>query len=375
MSSLQAILQTKKEEKDNGISFQNMKEIMLGERAYKIQIEGEKKCGKTRFCLSILNYLYFEKGLNPEQIMIIWVDIDNGLYPLIEQKLIPDELIPCIKYTLCSDFGEVLDATDRGIKLLREHIKQYGPAGAWLIVENMGKAWEGARDYYSQSVYNKPMRELIFEAKTRAIERAAAKGKTSGQIPAQEFDRMTDYGIINPLHNDWADEIKNSNINFIWTAHLKFEETEVKGNSKTITSRGEGQKHNAARVDFIIRKKLDSGVYMTDLLGSRYTSNLFTSVQDMDFSDFVEIINKTMTIETKKREKEWDEMRKKRETKFKDKKADTNEKKFNTKTETPEKKKLPTLHEIVSKEETKQTPKEKVQSIVDETENNEEWVI
>jgi hypothetical protein len=359
MSSLQALLQTEKEKK-TGITFQNMKDIMSGERAYKIQIEGEKKCGKTRFCLSILNHLYFEKGLSPEKILFVWIDLDNGLVPLIEQKLIPDNLIGCIDYHLCENFGEVLDATDKGIKKLREHIEKYGPAGAWLIIDNMGKAWEGARDFYSQSVYGKEMKQLVMEAKVRALERAASKtGKKSGTIPAQEFDRLTDYGIINPLHNDWADEIKNSNINFIWTAHLKYEETEVKGNSKTVISRGEGQKHNPARVDFIIRKKLDDNRYLSDLLGSRYTSNLFTNIEDMDFTDFVGLVDKTMAIETKKRNKEWEDKIKERNKKFgvdssfelaKTEKEDSIEKLETLESSSPKNGKLPTLTEVLHAE-------------------------
>ena len=306
-SSLQDMLKGDKPgAKSSAAHFQNMSDIISGERAYKIQVEGEKKCGKTRFCLSILNYLYYERGLNPDEILIVWIDLDNGLVPLVKQDLIPKDLIKCIEYHLCLDFGEVIEKTDEGIDILNAHIKKHGSAGAWLIVDNMGKAWEGARDYYSRAVYGKPMKELLIEAKQRALDRSAAKrGKKHGRIPAQEFDQLTDYGIINPLHNDWADKIKDSNVNFVWTALLKYEEKEVRGNRKTVIARGEGQKHNAARVDFIVRKKLDEGRYLTDLHGSRYTSNLFRNEEDLEFVDFVENINNTMEIEKKKRDRHW----------------------------------------------------------------------
>lgn len=311
MSSLHEMIHGKGGEADTNVEFQNMKDLVDGIRSYKIQVEGEMKCGKTRFCLSVVNYLYFERKLKPEEILVVWIDLDNGLIPLIHQKLIPDELTKCIQYHLCTDFGEVLEATDAAIAILKKHIEKHGPMGAWLIIDNMGKAWEGARDYYSRSVYGKSMRDLLFQRKIEAIQKSAAKtGKTSGRIPAREFDQLTDYGIINPLHNDWADEIKDSNINFMWTALLKYEEKEVIGNKKTVVARGEGQKHNAARVDFIIRRKLEEGRYLSDLMGSRYTSQLFSNVEDMDFTEFREMIEATMEREGKLMDKHWTRERK-----------------------------------------------------------------
>jgi len=342
-SALKDILENKKSDnqKDSKAHFKNMNDIISGERAFKIQAEGEKKTGKSRFCLSVLNYLYFERGLNPEEILVVWIDLDNGLVPLVEQELIPVELVKCIEYHLCTDFGEVLEKTDEGIEMLEKHIKKYGSAGAWLMIDNMGKAWEGARDYYSRAVYGKPMKDLLIEAKQRALDRSAAtKGKKHGRIPAQEFDQLTDYGIINPLHNDWADKIKDSNINFIWTALLKYEEKEVRGNQKTVVARGEGQKHNAARVDFIIRKKLDEGRYLTNLIGSRYTSNLFGNEEDFEFGDFIKIINKTMEVEKKKRSRQWEEKRVERAKTIEEKRKDLN--KTPLKTEKP-----PTVSEVL----------------------------
>jgi len=290
-------------QKQKNIKFKNMGDIVSGQRAWKLQVEGEFKCGKTRFCLSVLEYLHKELGLEPEEMLLIYIDLDNGVIPLIHQGVVDEELHDRILYYLCNDFGDVLDYTKEALKLLNEHKAKYGQSSAWLVIDNMGKAWEGTRDYYSNSVYGVKMNELLIRAKRKALERAKQKGKDSGRIPAQEFDRMTDYSIINPLHNDWAESIKDSNINFIWTALLKYEEKEVRGNQRTVVVKPEGQKHNSARVDFIVRKKKDGELYLTDLVGSRYTSNRFSNEPEMTFADFVKKIDEIMAKEKKLRDK------------------------------------------------------------------------
>jgi len=292
------------------ISFTNMSEIIKDDRPWKIQIEGEYKTGKSRFVLSILNDLYFNQKIPLEDILMVYIDLDNGVIPLIKQGIIPEELASRIQYHMCSDFMEVEQTTQMAISMLEDHVKEHGLKGAWLIIDNMGIAWEWARDSYTRTVYGKPMRELMVDAKQRAKANAAAKGKTSGRIPANPFDRLTDYAVINPLHNDWAESIKNCNINFVWTALLKYEEKEVSGNQKVIKSRGEGQKHNSARVDFIVRKKIDGGAYLTDLIGSRYTESLFVDEKNMTFGKLREKIEKVMEIEINKRDKRWGEIKK-----------------------------------------------------------------
>lgn len=302
-TSLADVLGSGDTQKQNNIKFKNMGDIVSGDRAWKIQVEGEFKCGKTRFCLSMLEYLNKDLGLKPEEILVIYIDLDNGVIPLMSQGIVDVELHDRILYYLCADFGEVLESTKEALNLLNEHKKKYGQNSAWLIVDNMGKAWEGTRDYYSQSVYGMPINELLIKSKKKALNRARAKGKDSGRIPSQEFDRMTDYSIINPLHNDWAEGIKDSNINFIWTALLKYEEKEVKGNQRTVVVKAEGQKHNSGRVDFSLRKKKEGDSYLADMIGSRYTSNLFLNAEDMSFSDFVKKIEEIMQKEKKIREK------------------------------------------------------------------------
>lgn len=302
-SSLADVLGSGDTQKQNSIKFKNMGDIVSGDRAWKIQVEGEFKCGKTRFCLSMLEYLNKDLGLKPEEILVIYIDLDNGVIPLMSQGIVDKELHSRILYYLCHDFGEVLESTKEALELLNKHKKKYGQNSAWLIVDNMGRAWEGTRDYYSQSVYGMPINELLIKSKKKALNRARVKGKDSGRIPSQEFDRMTDYSIINPLHNDWAEGIKDSNINFMWTALLKYEEKEVKGNQRIVVVKAEGQKHNSGRVDFILRKKKEGDSYLADMIGSRYTSNLFLNAEDMSFSDFVKKIEEIMKKEKKIRDK------------------------------------------------------------------------
>jgi hypothetical protein len=176
------------------------------------------------------------------------------------------------------------------------------------MVDNMGMAWEWTRDYFSRIVYGKPMQELLIEAKKRALNNAAQRGKTSGRIPGNPFDQMTDYAIINPLHNDWAESIKNSGYNFIWTSLLKYEEVEAAGNQHIRVIKPEGQKHNSARVDFILRKVIEEDVYLGSMIGSRQSSGKFAHIKDMDFTCFIRELNKIKERETSVRNRKWDEI-------------------------------------------------------------------
>jgi hypothetical protein len=294
----------------NKAQFQKISEVVGEGRPWKIQMEGEFKSGKSRFALSVLKHLYIEEGLKPEEIKFIIIDLDNGVVPLIGQGLVPPELIQSnsIEYMMCTDFSEVLEATAEAFNILEEHKKKYGLKGCWLMIDNMGMAWEWARDYFSRIVYGKPMQELLIEAKKRALNNAAQKGKTSGRIPGNPFDQMTDYAIINPLHNDWAESIKNSGYNFIWTALLKYEEIEAAGNQHIRVVKPEGQKHNSARVDFILRKVIEDDVYLGLMVGSRQTSGKFAQVKDMDFTAFIRELNKIKDRESTIRARKWDEI-------------------------------------------------------------------
>jgi len=322
------------------VEFKTMSELSKGDIPWKILVGGEFKSGKTRFTLSILNDLYFKEGLSKEQIKMVYIDLDNGLLPLIKQGLVPEELLDCIDYHMCEDFGDVLDATEKGLLMLREHVEKHGLKGAWLVVDNMGMAWEWARDFYSRAVYQKPMREMLIEAKKKALANAAAKGKKGGRIPGNPFDRMTDYAVINPLHNEWADSIKNSGLNFVWSALLKYEEKEVTGNQRTVVTKEEGQKHNGARVDFLIRKRVEEGNFYGELAGSRFTENLFHDVKDLNFTSFKEELYKIMDIESKKRERIWEKRESERPTAKKPKKEKKEEDVKNLKDDDVKKEKI-----------------------------------
>lgn len=292
--------------------FKSMKNVLEGTRPYKIQLEGEFKAGKSRFALSVLNHLYFNEGLKPEEIKFVIIDLDNGMIPLFEQGLVPEELLDSIEYKMCTDFSEILEATDYAFKVLEKHVEEHGLKGAWIIIDNMGMAWEWTRDYYSRMVYGRTMKDMLMESKKRALSRAAQKGKTSGRIPGNPYDQMTDYAIINPLHNDWAESIKNSGYNFLWTALLKYEEIEIAGNQRTKVAKAEGQKHNSARVDFIVRKEKVEENFYGHLIGSRYTSGKFRQVKDLSYTKFLEEIGKIKEREAYTRGKQWSKLRDKK---------------------------------------------------------------
>ena len=231
---------------------------------------GDWKHGKTSFAVSVISW-WKERGYDPSTCRLVFIDCDDGLVPLIEKGVVPEEYLDSIQYYLCRNFREIEEVTKKEIELLRGVASEHGAERAWLVVDNMQAVWEWARDHYALMTYGKMETEVAAEKRHEAI--ISNDGKT-----APTFSPRNDYGIINPIHNNWADQIKFSGISFMWLAPQKsvkenfFDENEVPEQMPA------GQKGNPGRVDHIIRvwRTERSGVkgdakydYFADIVSSR----------------------------------------------------------------------------------------------------------
>jgi hypothetical protein len=277
MPKLKDILKNTKDKPLSTVSFKNVSD--LGYRPYKMQVEGDFGAGKSHFALSVIEYLK-KAGIKPEDTHIFIIDLDDGMFPLFKRNIIPAEYEGSIEYEMATTFNEVRDLTDKALEELK---KCNNPLGAWLIIDNMGFAWEWVRDTFAEEIYQMSYQEL-------GLKRRLESESQHKKMPV--LNQRDDYGVINPMHNNWAEKIKRSGINFMWTCLLKAETFDTTGRNDKIALRGEGQKHNGARVEYIVRLQLENGVRKASLIKSRYTSHVFSDETDLTFIKFVEKINK-----------------------------------------------------------------------------------
>jgi hypothetical protein len=277
MPKLSSILKNTKDKPLSTATFKNVSD--LGYRPYKMQVEGDFGAGKSHFALSVIAYLK-SVGIKPEDTHIFIIDLDDGMFPLFKRNIIPAEYEESIEYEMATTFNEVRDLTDKALEELK---KCNNPLGAWLIIDNMGFAWEWVRDTFAEEIYQMSYQEL-------GLKRRMESESQHKKMPV--LNQRDDYGVINPMHNNWAEKIKRSGVNFIWTCLLKAETFDTTGRNDKIALRGEGQKHNGARVEYIVRLQLENGTRKASLIKSRYTSHVFSDETDLTFPKFVEKINK-----------------------------------------------------------------------------------
>lgn len=233
---------------------------------HKVLVFGEFGAGKSTFALSVIEYLRDVRKQKPEDTKLVIIDNDGGMDELFAEGAIPDEWFRPIDYHICHDWETMVKATDEALPMLEKWQKEHGRFSAWFIVDNVGSAWEWARDDYSLRAYGMLEHELA-EAKRQE---AVAAGKKF--IPT--FKGGSDWNVITPKHAQWADRIKKSPVNFIWCApesvwSQKDEETE-----ETITTiKPKGQGANRGRVSHVVRLHMeDDGVqvkYLLDLKKNR----------------------------------------------------------------------------------------------------------
>lgn len=205
---------------------------------------GDWKHGKTTLAGSITQW-WKEMGFDPATCKMYFIDCDDGFVPLIEKGLVPEEYLGSIQHFLCRNFREIEQVTASAIEDLRAVAAEHGVEHAWLIVDNMQACWEWARDHYALMTYGKLETEVAADKRHEAL---MSDGKT-----APTFSPRNDYGIINPIHNKWADSIKFSGISFLWLAPMKESKEDFFDKDEVPTQSAAGQKGNPGRVDHVVR--------------------------------------------------------------------------------------------------------------------------
>jgi hypothetical protein len=223
------------------------------ENLKKVAVIGPGGTGKTFSVFSLVKHLATKGGLNPEQIRIELIDLDDGLSELTDQCIIPDEYIERIFVSVCKDFAEVADATREAYGRLAEHKKQYGAEGAWIIVDNMERAWNYVQEDYSLSVYGMTLVERMKRARKSQYEAKQLGGKGEAV-----FDKNLDWGVIKPMHSDWAKSFEACGFNFVWLSPWKMHEEKDKSGNVVDTYVKFGSGDNRQIPSHIVRKYIDA---------------------------------------------------------------------------------------------------------------------
>ncbi len=206
---------------------------------------GDYKHGKTSFAASITAW-WKEQGFDPASCRMVFIDCDDGFVPLVEKGAVPPEYIDSVVYYLCRNFREIEDVTRVEVENLRKLAVEHGAEHAWIIVDNMQAVWEWARDHYALMTYGKLETEVAADKRQESIVNGEGK-------PAPTFSPRNDYGIINPIHNNWADSIKFSGVSFMWLAPQKSVKENFFDEDEVPELMPAGQKGNPGRVDHVIR--------------------------------------------------------------------------------------------------------------------------
>lgn len=277
-------------------------------RPWMILASGDEGTGKTHFCLTYLLYAYYEVGLESKEIMMIMIDPDDGVARLLDVDVVPEKLQERIIFYYPKSWKDLIAATDDAYERLAKHIDEHGLRG-WrgsiITVENKGLCWDWAQDDYVQEVYKKTLMEKALDAKKIAIADEKSMHPT--------LSPMRDYGVINKKYDAWADGIKNSGFNFIWTAHFKaVTVSEGEGKAKVVKEKVEGKRNIGGKVDVLIKFHQDDGKFKADITKGRGLSTRVENQENMDFTEFVRLFNLLQANDKKRRDQLFVNLEKKR---------------------------------------------------------------
>jgi len=273
------------EEREEQIEVMNEVPIVNGsslveDRVWKIMIDGESASGKTDFALGWINYEIEDLGKKPEDVLLCIIDLDDGVTPLLQQGRVKPQHRDRVLYLPCKDFASFLRSYEQFKPVLIEHNEKTGNKGM-LFVDNMHQLWEWAREKYTKDSYGMTMEKLLILRRKKAIE-------NNTFVPT--FDQISDYGIINPLHNDPLEDMKfesNRYFHYIWA-------TPTKSEFETRKPKPGGQKDNILRVDYHLRKYTEGEDvnlrYFADLIKNRGLSRTFVHLENPTFSRFAKAI-------------------------------------------------------------------------------------
>lgn len=278
-------------------------------RQWMLMAIGDEGSGKTHFCLTFLLYAYYELALEPEDCMMVMIDPDDGEARLLDVEVIPSFLQDRMAHFQPNNWKGLISATDQAYEILAEHVNKRGLKGwkgSMIIVENMGYCWDWVQDDYVQDVYNKTLVEKALDASK------IAEAREKGMHPT--LSRRKDYGVINKKYDAWADGMRHSGFNFIWTAHLKsLTVSKGEGGEEVVKEKCEGKRNVAGKVDVVIKFHQNEGKYLSDVDKARGLSSRLDNRNDMDFSEFVRLYKLLQDNDKKRRVEAFAKYQKRRE--------------------------------------------------------------
>ena len=222
------------------------------ESHHKVMAYGPTGAGKTRFALSVLEYLRDVRQLKPEEVYFGFVDNDGGLDELLEGGLVDPDWIKCIDHVVCSNWKEVTENTARMLKKAKEYQAKYGKFNGWVVADNVGIAWNWTRDQYSLEVHGKYEEQHAADVRQELVQ----AGTPNKMAPT--FDGRKEYPIITSMHARWADGIKLSGVNFVFLSPISSFKQDEESDEVV---KAKGQKDNEYRVSHILK------FYMEDEFG------------------------------------------------------------------------------------------------------------
>lgn len=246
-------------------------------RAQKQLVFGEAKTGKSHYCLSVLNYLK-SKGYKPSECYFAIIDADDGILPLIARGVISEEWRKCVDYYYADTFNTVQDATKQILAKAKPSTET-----SWIVVDNMARIWELVQRQFSLDVYGKDYIDLLKQRKIEALMKQK-KGQPT-------FDRVHDFAIINPMHNDWLNTIIASNVNFILTAPLEHQyDSEGRDITAESPPQPRGQKDNVFKVDTMLYKYRKDGKFYTAIVGTRLIAPPYPTIEGSSYEDIIKVL-------------------------------------------------------------------------------------
>jgi hypothetical protein len=267
-------------------------------RIMKVAVIGPAGTGKTYTILSLIKHLGTVEHLNPEEIRIEMIDLDGGLDELTDQSIIPDEYLDRLFVAVCSDFPEVVAATKAAYHRLEEHKKVYGIRGAWIVVDNMEKAWNLVQNDYCLAVYGMSLVDKMEIARKSQVQNKKLGSKGEGV-----FDKNLDWGVIKPMHADWTKSFETCGFNFLWLSPWKMQEVKNKDSIVIEAHEKFGSDENSQKVSHIIKKEFDtSGKRRASFVKSRDGERLPKNLLDTTWTGmFCELDRYTADERTKQK--------------------------------------------------------------------------
>lgn len=263
------------------------------ERPLKVGITGESGSGKTHKLIESMVWAR-SRVKTADELLIAFIDCDDGIRPLISRGLLPKDIKPRIRYGLYTkDWNGIRDDSKETVGILKDWAKDHGPHSAYMYLDNAGKVWDWLHDDFCIDVFGTDRAGMMRQARKKAIE------NDKKAMPV--LNQMLDYGVLNHEFYKWWDPIQFSAINFILTcpAWLTRVDDQANGGKKIVDVNMKGvQPELVHRLDelFWTHTPENNGpndtVRVSSLIKRRNCSKSFRNVADLSFTNWMKWVEK-----------------------------------------------------------------------------------